>query len=411
MTAVQASAALRFAGRVAGMQGSVIDASTALLQRQRHDVVRFAMGSPAASAMPSAALAALAPTALGDGAQGAFDYAATEGDPRFADALLALLAANGVPAERDELLVTTGGMQGLDLACKLFLDPGDLVVVESPTYTNGTATIASYEGRMLEVPTDEDGMVVEALPELVAAAGGTPKLVYTIPNFQNPSGTTLSLARRHRLLELAARWGAIVLEDDPYGMLRFDGDALPGLRELSGRAANVVTVQTLSKILAPGLRLGWVLADPAVVAHMVDAKQAMDTCANLPLQRLVAPFVEARMDDHLAGLRETYRRSKLAMARALAETFADAGVTWTDPDGGFFLWLTLPDVVDAAELFPIALEEGVAYIPGAAFSVGGRFTNALRLCFATNAEERTAEGIRRLRRALDRCYGDGWRAR
>ena len=400
----------RLARRAAGITGSVIDSSTSLLERQAHDIVRFAMGSPAPDAIPSAAFAELLPAVLGKGPSRAFDYGRTEGEPVFVDALLPFLGARGIAATSEEMIVTAGGMQGLDLTAKLLIDPGDLVLVESPTYTNGTATIASYEGDMVEVPVDGDGMVVEQLPELVAAAGRAPKLIYVIPNFQNPSGTTLSLERRHRLVELAADWNAVILEDDPYGMLRFEGDHLPGLRELCGGGPNVISVYTLSKILAPGLRLGWVVADPAIVARMIDAKQGMDTCANVPLQWLAAAFIDGGgMDAHLEALRETCRSHKQAMTDALAHELGDDAVSWTDPEGGFFLWLTFGKRVATTELAEIAIAEGVAFIPGTAFSVGGRFENALRLSFATNPPERTAEGVRRLRRALDRAYGDAWR--
>jgi 2-aminoadipate transaminase len=396
------------ARRAASIPGSVIDSSTSLLQRQTHDVVRFAMGSPAPEAIPAEAFAEILPRVLESDPSGAFDYGPTEGEARFIAALLPFLAESGISAEPDEILITAGGMQGLDLTTKLFVDPGDLVVVEAPTYTNGTATISSYEAAMLEVPTDDYGMAVEELPAMVESTGRLPRLIYVIPNFQNPAGTTLSLERRQLLLELAHQWNAVILEDDPYGMLRFEGTSLPGLRELSGGSPNVVTVYTLSKVLAPGLRLGWVLADPPVIAKMIDAKQGMDTCANVPLQRLAAAFIEeGRMTAHLDGLRVVCRENKQAMQSALAEHLGDA-VSWTDPAGGFFLWLTFPAHIDAARLSTVALEEGVAFIPGPAFSVSGRFSNALRLSFASNPGARTAEGVMRLRRALERVYGERW---
>jgi 2-aminoadipate transaminase len=398
---------LRLAARASGLVGSVIDNSTSLLQQQRHDVVRFAMGSPAAEAIPTRELAELAAQLFTYEASDPFDYAASEGDPALRSALLAFLAGTAEATEPERLLVTSGGMQGLDLTAKLFLNPGDLVAVESPTYTNGTATILAYEGDVLEVPVDEDGMVVEALPELVDRAGRPPRMIYVIPNFQNPSGTTLSLQRRQLLLELAQRWGSIVLDDDPYGLLRFGDTQLPGLAELSGNAPNVVGVRTFSKILAPGLRLGWLTAHPQIVERMVAAKQSMDTCVNLPAQRLTAAFLSrGLMDAHLRRLRAEYRSRKIAMQESLT-THLTGTATWTDPDGGFFLWLTLGEQVDTTALFPIALEEGVAFIPGAAFSVSGRYRNALRLCFASTTPERTAEGVARLARALDRTLPVG----
>jgi 2-aminoadipate transaminase len=397
------------ARRAAGITGSVIDSSTSLLQRQTHDVIRFAMGSPAPEAIPAAAFAELSRSVLGPEATSAFDYGPTEGERELREALLRFLDLRDLAPAPEELLVTAGGMQGLDLAAKLFVDPGDLVVVESPTYTNGTAAIASYEGEMLECPTDGDGMVVEELPRLVEAAGRRPKLIYVIPNFQNPAGTTLSLERRRRLVELADEWGAVILEDDPYGLLRFEGESLPGLRELSGDASNVISVYTLSKILAPGLRVGWVVADAAVVARMIDAKQGMDTCANVPMQRLAAAFIaEGRLEPHLETLRETYHENKATMRAALERYLGGGRVSWTDPKGGFFLWVTFPEDVATEPLADVAIEEGVGFVPGNAFSVSGRFQNALRLSFASNSGERTTEGVRRLRGALERVYGERW---
>lgn len=395
--------ALRYASRSARLTGSIIDSSTSILARYSQDIVRFAMGSPAPDAIPSEVLVELASRELIEAS--AFDYAATEGDPGLRDELVRMLAAHGREVDPDRILITAGGMQGLDLVCKLFVEPGDLVVVEGPTYTNGTATIASYQGECLEVPVDADGMRIDALIEGVEAAGRPPSVIYTIPSFQNPSGTTLSRERRVRLVELAERWNAVVLEDDPYSLIRFSGEPLPSLAELADRPDRVIRVETFSKVLAPGLRVGWVEADPRIVALMVNAKQAMDTCANLPAQRLVAAFLrEGHMEAHLASLRAAYRERRDVMHAALAERFADERCTWTFPDGGMFLWLTLPVEVDAERLFPQALEDGVAFIPGAAFSIEGRFTNALRLCFATNGPDRIHEGVRRLRHTVDRLY-------
>lgn len=396
---------LPFARRVDGLVGSVIDSSTSLLQRQTHDIVRFAMGSPAPEAIPTRILSEIAARELGHAASDAYDYAATEGDPRLRDALLKTLAGTSDETTDERLFITAGGMQGLDLAGKIFIDPGDLVIVESPTYTNGSGTALSYGAELLEVPVDADGMQVDVAERLVAEAGRTPKAIYTIPTFQNPSGTTLSLARRQRLLDLARTWGSVVIDDDPYGMLRFDGSDLPTLHELAAGDPLVVSVRTFSKIIAPGLRVGWISADPALRQLLVNAKQAMDTCTNVPAQRLVAAFLEqGHLEEHLATQRVEYRRRKRAMQARLGEHFADIA-TWTDPEGGFFLWVTLPGGVDTAELFEVALAEGVAFIPGPAFSPAGRFHDALRLCFASTAPDRAAEGIVRLRRAVDRLAG------
>jgi len=396
-----ASLTTLYASRADGITGSVIDASTSLLQRQTHDIVRMAMGSPAREAIPSAIFGDLLAELSAD-CSSVFDYGPTEGDRELRRALLDFLPLHGTRVDPDELLVTSGGMQGLDLVCKLFVDPGDLVTVEAPTYTNGAATISGYEGRMVEIPGDADGMDIDALA-CVADDEGPPKLIYTIPTFQNPAGTTLSLDRRERLVELAEGWGAVVLEDDPYGLLRFEGEPLPTLRELGAGRVRVIGVRTFSKILAPGLRVGWLEAEPEIVARMIDARQAMDTCTSPPMQRLVARFLaRGHLDDHLVALRGEYRRRKAALQEALADELAGLGATWTNPHGGFFLWLDLPPEIETEALFPLALEEGVAFIPGPAFSIGGRFSNALRLAFSAEPPERAREGVRRLARAIQR---------
>lgn len=397
-----ATTTLPYARRAADLVGSVIDSSTSLLQKQQHDIVRFAMGSPAPEAIPTRLLSALGEVELGHAAADAYDYAATEGDPRLRAALLAILAGTSDAIDDERLFVTAGGMQGLDLVNKIFTDRGDLVVVESPTYTNGSATALSYGAELLEVGVDADGMRVDELADRVAAAGRPPKVIYSIPTFQNPSGTTLSLERRVALLELADRWGSVVIDDDPYGLLRFGGEELPSLYSLAQGDPKVIGVRTFSKIIAPGLRVGWLAADPALHPLLINAKQAMDTCTNVPAQRLVAAFLESgALADHLRTQREVYRGRKLAMQAALAEELGE-DASWTDPDGGFFLWVTLPDDVDTQALFEVALAEGVAFIPGPAFSPSGRFGNALRLCFASTSPERTRLGIRRLARAVQK---------
>ena len=394
------SLAVRLASRTGQMHGSIIDSSTSLLAGQRHDIVRFAMGAPNAELIPEAEFSRL----LAHPTSGRFDYGATEGEPALIEQLL---QHEGTEPER--LLVTTGGMQGLDIAFKLFVDPGDAVVVEAPTYTNGIGTALSYQARVLEAPIDADGLVVEDLPDLVARAGQTPKVIYTIPNFQNPSGTTLSEERRRLLLDLAESWDAVIVDDDPYGMLRFEGTDIPSFAQLSPGNPRIVAVRTFSKVLAPGLRVGWLNVDPALRQLAINAKQAMDTCTNVPLQHLVAAYLaEGGLDAHLARLRSVYRERKQAIRRVLREQFGDA-VTATDPEGGFFLWLTLQGRyagIDTEELFPTALRHGVAYIPGPAFSNSGAFRNALRVCFATSSPERIEEGVIRLKRALDEQVTD-----
>lgn len=348
---------LPLAERAGSLVGSVIDSSTSLLASMKHDIVRFAMGSPADEAVPLEEFREIAGTVMG---HDTFTYGATEGEPRLLSALVEYLSTTSDPTVEDRVTITAGGMQGLDLACKIFLDPGDLVVVESPTYTNGSATALSYGAQLLEAPLDENGLVVEALPELVAAAGRTPKAIYTIPNFQNPSGTTLSLERRELLLELAHRWNAVIIDDDPYGLLRFDREDLPSLQALSPGDPPLFSVRTFSKILAPGLRVGWVDTHPALRQLVINAKQAMDTCTNVPAQHIVAEFIRrGRLDSHLADLRAEYRRRRDAMQSSIRPHLGER-VTTTNPEGGFFLWLTLQGAdakISTRRLFETGLRE------------------------------------------------------
>lgn len=392
---------LPLARRADGLVGSVIDSSTSLLAAQTHDIVRFAMGAPAAEVIPTGQFRRIAAEVLDDSS---FTYGATEGEPGLIETVVEHSSTTPEPTGPERLVITSGGMQGLDLAFKLFVDPGDLVVVESPTYTNGSGTALSYGADVLEIPMDRDGMDVDALETLVAESGRTPRMIYTIPNFQNPSGTTLSEARRVRILELAHRWGSMILDDDPYGGLRFAGTDVPGFRALSPDDPLVFSVRTFSKVLAPGLRVGWVDADPRLRRLLIAGKQAMDTCTNVPNQHIVERFVrQGGYDDHLAGLRTEYLRRKHAMDASIAGNLGDRVAT-TDPEGGFFLWVTLQGEdarVSTSRLFEIALAEGVAFIPGAALSPSGRFQDAFRLCFASTPPERTEVGIQRLARALD----------
>lgn len=389
------------ARRADGLVGSVIDSSTSLLAAQTHDIVRFAMGAPAEEMVPVEIFGKIAAEMLD---AGSYTYGATEGEPALIESLVELSADTPEPTSAERLVVTSGGMQGLDLAFKLFVDPGDLVVVESPTYTNGSGTALAYGADLLEVPCDDEGMEVDTLEQLVAQAGRLPKAIYTIPNFQNPSGVTLSQERRVRLLELAHRWGSVIVDDDPYGLLRFAGDEVPGFAQLSPQDPQVFGVRTFSKILAPGLRVGWVDADPALRQLLIHAKQAMDTCTNVPGQHVVDAFIRSGgLEDHLAGLRTAYRTRKEAMVASIGRHLGDR-VRTTDPEGGFFLWLTLQGEdarVSTQRLFEIGLAEGVAFIPGPALSPGGRFDDALRLCFASTGVERIEEGVRRLTGALD----------
>ncbi|WP_449277498.1 aminotransferase-like domain-containing protein [Leucobacter sp. GX24907] len=384
--------------------GSIIDASTALLARQTHDIVRFAMGAPNEELIPQDEFDAC----FADTMRGRYDYGATEGEPRLVSRILEVAELAGEATTRDRIAVTAGGGQGLDLAFKVLTEPGDLLVVEGPTYTNIAGLALSYGVDLLEAPTDAEGLVVEALPELVAQAGRAPAAIYVIPNFQNPTGTTLNRQRRELLLELAEKWDCAIIDDDPYALLHFSDARVPSFAELSPGNSRVFSVRTFSKTLAPGLRVGWIDAAPRVRELVIKARQTMDTCTSVPVQHAVARFIEnGGFASHVTGLRPVYRERRDVMRATLAETFGEDIVS-TNPEGGFFLWVTFGGAyaaVDTDALFPIALEEGVAFIPGRSFSVEGNFGNALRLSFATSTPERIREGVARLKKAVDRLLG------
>jgi 2-aminoadipate transaminase len=380
--------------------GSVIDSSTGLLARQSHDVVRFAMGAPEEDLLPVAEL----DEAFAKAALGRYDYGESAGEPALREEIIRLSHSVGVETSDDRIVVTNGAMQGLDLAFKLLVDPGDLVVVETPTYPNGYSTAKSYEAEVVSAPHDSQGLMVEALPDLVARLGRPPTIIYTIPTFQNPTGVTLSRERRVLLLELAEKWGTIIIEDDPYSMLRFEGDPVPSFLELSPANPLVFRIQTFSKLLAPGLRIGWIDVDPELQKLAVNAKQAVDTCTNVPNQMAVAHLLADNMlESHRARLLPLYAERKNAMIDALSSTFSDS-VRYTEPEGGFFVWATFVGELahlNTQNLFPTALAEGVAYVPGGAFSHDTDLSNSLRLCFATSSPDRIRDGVQRLQRSVD----------
>ena len=403
-SSVSSRPSLPLATRADSLIGSVIDSSVALLASYDHDIVKFGMGAPAPDMLPASDFARIAKSVF---SPDSFTYGETQGEPVLLDALLNYLQETGqIPEEhfgrRDRLVITSGGMQGLDLGFKLFVSPGDLVFCESPTYTNGSATALSYEAEIVEVPVDDDGMQVDELEDLVARAGRAPSVIYTIPTFQNPAGVTMSLERREKLLEFAHRHNTVILEDNPYGTLRFSGEDIPSLSQLSPNDPLIFGVRTFSKFVAPGLRIGWVDVDPELRGLVINAKQAMDSCTNVPTQHMVAQWLkEGGAHEHVEHLRSSYLERKKTMSSGLQRLFGDE-IRSTDPDGGFFLWVTFQDEsINTEDLMPTALEEGVAYIPGPAFSQAGAFTNALRLCFASAAPERIEEGLQRLRRAVD----------
>jgi 2-aminoadipate transaminase len=387
-----------FARRTRGGGDGAISAILALAGAT--DVITFSGGFPAPETFPVEVLGELTSRLLTTDAAVALQYSPTEGLASVRDALRdRLQRVEGRRPAEDELMVTSGGIDAMELLAKSLLDPGDAVVVEAPTYLGAIMAFRSYEADVLGVPMDDDGMDVEALSDLLAG-GLRPKLLYTIPEHQNPTGLTLSLERRRALVERCREHRILILEDVAYRELGFSGERLPSLWSLAPDL--VVQAGTFSKTFFPGVRLGWAVGPRSVIARMAVAKQNSDQCAGALGQRLIEEYLRGgHLDDQLERSRALYARRCDLLLQAL-EAHMPEGVRWTRPQGGFFTWLTVGDAVDTVALTGHAAEARVAYVPGPPFhpAAGGR--NELRLAFSRVAEDDIDEGVRRLAHLITR---------
>ncbi len=365
---------------------------------QRHEVISFAGGLPAPELFPAEIIAdafarALAPTV----AARALQYSSTEGDPGLRALLAERFCGRGLSCTADELLVTTGSQQALGLIAAVLLDPGDAVLVENPSYLAALQCFGFAGARLVAVPCDEDGLDVEALPALIAEHA--PKFLYVVPTFQNPTGRTLPATRRARLAEIAAEHGLWIIEDDPYGELRYDGEPLAPIGSQAGAADRTVTISSLSKVLAPGLRIGWLRAPEAILRPLTIAKQAADLHTSTVDQLAARTSLQAAdLDIHVARLCDEYRRRRDALLDGLAAALPQ-GSTFNRPAGGMFVWARLPRGWDAAQLLRTALEHDVAFVPGHPFFALTPDERTLRLSFTTHVPSEIAEGLARLGRA------------
>jgi len=380
---------------------------------ERPDMISFAGGLPAPEAFPLSEVRAACERVMQEQGGQALQYSTTEGFPPLRDMIARHMARYGIETQVANVLVTSGSQQALDLVGKLFLDPGDVVVVEDPTYLGALQAFRAYEARFVTVPVDEDGIRIDLLEETLAVH--RPKLLYLLPNFQNPSGVTMSELRRQRVIELAARHDVAILEDDPYGQLRYEGDhrtplmvldaerARGGLSPEAASESHVLYTSTLSKLLAPGFRVGWIAAPPAVIQSLVLLKQGTDLHTST-FSQMVA-FETCRggfLDRHVRQLRHVYANRREAMFAALAR-YMPPGVRWTRPEGGLFLWITLPAELDARDVLRHAIEHLVAFVPGQAFHASGGGHNTLRLNFSYCTPGRIATGVRRLGKVIEEC--------
>jgi len=382
----------RYAERAAGLSASEVRALFAVASRP--EVVSLAGGMPFVEALPAQALLEVSMEVLTDERATALQYGGGQGQIGLRERLTMLMAEEGVEAHPDDVVVTTGAQQALDLLGKIFIDPGDTIAVEAPSYVGALTAFAAYQPRFLTVETDDDGMIVEQLEQAIVR-GERPTFVYTVPNFGNPAGVTMSRPRREHLVALCRETGIPIVEDNPYGLLRFEGEALPCLRSLDPH--NVIYVGTVSKTFAPGVRIGWALADPSVIQRIVLAKEAADLCAsNLTMLLTERWFSEEdRWRSALAELVSTYRRRRDVMLDAIQEHFPESA-TWTRPAGGFYVWVSLSEWFDTTAMLAAAVERRVAYVPGSAFYPDGRGRDRMRLAFCYPTEDRIDDGIARL---------------
>lgn len=382
--------ALALRGAAAG--SSVIREALALTARP--EVISFAGGLPASELIDTDGIRAAYDHVLSHGPHRALQYSLTEGDPKLREAVAARLARGGLTTGPDRLLVTTGSQQALSLLTSVLLGPGDTVLVEDPTYLAALQCFLRAGVRAVPVPTDADGIDVDALPRLVAEH--RPKAIYLVPTFQNPTGHTLPAHRRAALARIAARHGLWIVEDDPYGELRFRGERLPWIAQLPGAADRTVLLGSFSKILAPGMRLGWLHAPAEVRRACAVAKQSLDLHTSAVDQAAAARYLAVRdLDAHLARCRTAYAERCAALLDAL-DAVLPAGSSCSRPDGGMFVWVRLPDGYDAVELLPRAVEHDVAFVPGAPFFAGEGDRATLRMSFAAHDPVVIAKGVERL---------------
>jgi 2-aminoadipate transaminase len=385
-----------FARRSQGMRSSAMRDMMAITARP--EVISLATGLPDTTTFPAEDFAALMSRVAVDSTAAALQYGPTEGQEDVRRAIVQVMAAEGMSVEEDDLFVTTGGQQVIDLVCRTFIDPGDVVVAEGPTYPGAVPCFDSFQADVVQIEMDADGMRIDVLAdtlERLRADGRRPKFIYTVPSFQNPAGVTMALERRRALVKIAHEQELVILEDNPYGLLRYEGDPLPTLYSLDG-GRYVIYLGTFSKILSAGLRLGWAAAPRPILEKMNLGKQAADLCSSALTQHFVAAYFEHRdWRAYLEKLRVLYRRRRDVMLEAMEEHLP-AETTWTKPQGGLFIWAKLPDYIDTTDLLARALREHVAFVPGRAAYLDGRGGSEMRLNFSGVADDDIREGVRRI---------------
>jgi DNA-binding transcriptional MocR family regulator len=385
----------RYAQRTSGMRASAIRALFAVANRP--EVVSLAGGMPYLQSLPLESLATEAARLVAEDGLVALQYGSGQGIAELREQICQVMSLEGIKAHPDDVMVTVGSQMALDLSTRIFIDPGDVILAEAPSYVGALGTFHSYQAQVVHVAMDDDGLIPEALVaaiEACRAAGRPVKLVYTIPNFNNPAGVTLAEARRLTIAEICRAAGIAILEDNPYGLLGFDDRPRRAIR--ADDAENVIYLGSFSKTFAPGLRVGWVLAPHAVREKLVLANEAATLNPPVFNQMLISRYLATYdWQSQIKAYLQTYAELRDTMLAALADLMPE-GTTWTSPDGGFYVWVTLPEGFDASAMLPRAVTARVAYVPGTAFYADGLGTRQLRLSYCFPTPERIGEGIRRL---------------
>ncbi|HEY0450025.1 PLP-dependent aminotransferase family protein [Actinophytocola sp.] len=389
----------RYAARAAGMTASEVRALFAVASRP--EVVSLAGGMPNLTALPLDSLSTQVASLISTDGLVALQYGSAHGLPELRDQICEVMALEEVRGHPDDVVVTVGSQMALDMVTRIFCDPGDVVLAEGPSYVGALGTFGAYQAGVVHVAMDADGLVPEALRAALAAAeqaGKRVKFLYTIPNFHNPAGVTLSVARRAEILEICARHRVLVVEDNPYGLLGFDGQTYPALRSMD--RDNVVYLGSFSKTFAAGLRVGWALAPHAVREKLMLAAESATLCPPTLNQMIVSRYLATHdWRGQIKSFQQAYRERRDAMISAL-EQYLPPGCTWTVPAGGFFVWLTVPEGVDTKAMLPRAVTARVAYVSGTGFYADGLGSRQMRLSFCYPTPERITEGVRRLAAVL-----------
>jgi len=390
----------RYAERTAGMRMSEIRALFAVASRP--EVVSLAGGMPNLTALPIEEISKVFADVIREEGQVALQYGSGQGHPALREQITTVMALEGVAAHPDDVIVTTGSQQALDLITRIFIDPGDVVLVEAPSYVGALGTFRQYQAQIVHIAMDDDGLIPESVRQAIStvrASGRKIKFLYTIPNFHNPAGVTLSLSRRREIIEIAREHQILVIEDNPYGLLGFDEDPYRAMR--ADDQENVIYLGSFSKTFAPGLRVGWAAAPHAVREKLVIASESTILCPSNFAQLAISRYLTTQpWLDQIKNFRELYRERRDAMLDALGQHFP-ASATWTKPRGGFYIWATLPEGIDTKAMLPRAVTARVAYVPGTAFFADGFGTRSMRLSYCYPTPERIGEGVRRLATVIE----------